>query len=268
METNVQIFLNSLNVVGGLPQDFTTPFGTPMSLNGYEIAVGSIALSYSWFNISALLGNNLIGYATSISGAITQLTIPDGVYGLSNINSFLQNSIVAAGGTGTNIVISANTNTLKTNVNLSGNYVLDLSQGSLWKLLGFSSAQTITTQGLTASPNEPNVTPVNMLLFHCDIVAGSNYNGYNSDILYGYVPVEAPGTVISITPAKPFYVPIKSNWIQSIRMYVTDNNNNILNLQGQPVTYMLLLRPIKKTDKILSNISNYLPKLENKISNT
>jgi len=253
---NTRLTLNSSNVPNSSPQDFTTVFATPLHLDGYELAVESIGLSFSWFNISAALGNNLIGYGTSIGGALTTLTIPDGEYGLSDINTFLQTSINLAGGTGTNITLAANINTLKTNITLAGNYYLDLTQGTLWKMLGFNGPLQITTQGLTASPNEPNVTPVNMVLFHCSIVTGSYYNGITSDVIASYIPQVKPGSTISINPNKPFYLPIAFNSIQSIRCYITDNNNNILNLQNQPVTYELLVRKVSMTDKLLEKLVN------------
>ena len=67
--------------------------------NGEAIAVSSISMFYSWFNISAALNNNKITY-TWTSGT-TQTThdvvIPDGIYEISSINAYLQFVMIANG---------------------------------------------------------------------------------------------------------------------------------------------------------------------------
>jgi hypothetical protein len=254
-------FEASSNTVGnGTPQDFTVYFNNPFPSKNYEIAVDQISLSFSWFNISAALGNNLIGYKTSSGGTTTTFTIPDGVYGIPDISAFLQLSITTNGGTGANITLSPNGNTLKTQVNLLNGYCLDLSQGSLWELLGYNSQTVITTQGLTQSPNEPNVTTVNTVFFHCSAIRSAFYNGKNSDIIATYSPNAKAGSFITIQPNHPVYQAVSPDFIENVRFYVTDDQLNILNLNGQPVTYSLILRPISQTDALLTKMITLMEK--------
>jgi hypothetical protein len=52
---------------------------------------------YSWFNISAALGNNTFTYTWDQAGSPTTITILDGLYEVSTLNSFLQSKFIANG---------------------------------------------------------------------------------------------------------------------------------------------------------------------------
>ena len=57
------------------------------------IAVASVSMYYSWFNISAALMNNTISYSwKDNAGAVTSTTVtfPDGLYEIKSLNEYLQ----------------------------------------------------------------------------------------------------------------------------------------------------------------------------------
>ena len=249
--SSFRLVANSANIDNGTPQDFTLYFNNPVPSENLELAVDNITLSFSWFNISAAIGNNKIGYNINGAGGAT-FTIPDGVYGIPDISAFLQSSITGNGGAGSNITISANGSTLKTSVTLLNGYELDLSSGSLWQLLGYTGQTVITVSG--DSPNEPNVTPVNTVLFHCSAIRSSFYNGAISDIIASYSPNASAGSLISIVPTHPVYQAISPDVLYNMRFYVTDDKQNILDLNNQPVTYSLILRTINRSDELLSKM--------------
>jgi hypothetical protein len=56
--------------------------------NSY-VSISSLTMFYSWFNISALLGNNTFAYSWQGS-PLTTVTIPDGLYEISQINDILK----------------------------------------------------------------------------------------------------------------------------------------------------------------------------------
>ena len=260
--STIRIVLNSTSVGNGTSNDFTAQISQGIPCTGYEMAVEQITLSFSWFNISTALGNNIIGYQTASSGT-KSITIPDGEYGISDINNVLKAGITANGDNPLNVTISANVNTLTSNITLVSGYKLDLTVGTLYVILGYNTGRLISTSG--SSDVEANVTPVNTVLFHCSIVNGAIYNnGTVSDIVASYGPNVAPGSLITIQPNTPVYQKITPETIYAIRMYVTDNNGVSLNLQNQPVTYSLLLRPIVmnyKTDTLLSQMIDLLKKM-------
>ena len=246
MATAITLVLDSTTVGNGVPSDFTTYFISGISGRGsIDIALEKAAMSYSFFNISQNLGNNILGYKTAAGNPTKQVVLPDGNYNVTDMNNYFQAQMKANGDYDqTNntyyITISANVNALKTQVTISNNYVLDLTVSSIWQLLGYNGPLTISASGL--SPNLINISNVNAILIHCSIVEGSYYNGNPSDILYMFVPNTSPGQYMTVQPNVPTYMRVLPDTIRDITMYVTDNLGNLLDFNNQPITYYLLLR--------------------------
>ena len=239
------LVLDSTQAGNGTPSDFTIYFPGIPGRKTFDKAIEKAAMSYSYFNISAAIGNNILGYKTAAGNATVQVVLPDGNYNVTDMNSYFQAQMNANGdynaANGTYyITISANVNALKTQVTISNGYVLDLSVSNIWQLLGYNGPTTISVSGL--SPNLINISNVNALLIHCSIVEGSFYNGNASDILYMFVPNTSPGNYMTVQPNVPIYMGIQPDLIYQIRMYVTDNLGNPLDFNNQPITYFLLLR--------------------------
>lgn len=87
------IVLNSSYLVqDGQNNKFLYKFPNSVLFKGNSIALSSVSMYYSWFNITAALGNNKFSYEWT-NGATTttyNLTIPDGLYEISDLNAFLQ----------------------------------------------------------------------------------------------------------------------------------------------------------------------------------
>lgn len=79
---------------------FKYNFGASASFSREDqIAISSIQIPYSWYNLSADLLNNQFQYVFPTSGAsVTRsITIPDGNYSLDTLNSFLQDKMIEFG---------------------------------------------------------------------------------------------------------------------------------------------------------------------------
>lgn len=87
------IVLNQRNLINdGQNNKLVYRFPNSVELTNKYIAVSSISMFYSWFNITATAGNNTFTY-TWTSGATTttySVVLPDGVYDISDINNYLQ----------------------------------------------------------------------------------------------------------------------------------------------------------------------------------
>lgn len=87
------LVLNSTNIVpDGLNNKLVYKFPSSVVFKDKYIAVSSIAMYYSWFNITNLIGNNVFTF-TWTAGAITTtytVTIPDGLWDIAAINNFIQ----------------------------------------------------------------------------------------------------------------------------------------------------------------------------------
>lgn len=89
--------LNNTHLVSdGKNSKFQYQFPIPQNFKNDMIALASISLYFSWYNISAENKNNQFKY-TWIDGVETTITMPDGNYEISGINAFLQSKMVANG---------------------------------------------------------------------------------------------------------------------------------------------------------------------------
>lgn len=87
------LVLNSSNIVpNGQNNILEYKFPNSVQLKDKYIAVCSISMYYSWFNISTIYSNNYFTY-TWTAGAITttyRIDIPDGAYNVSDLNKLIQ----------------------------------------------------------------------------------------------------------------------------------------------------------------------------------
>ena len=98
MET---IVFNSSNLInyGKGNNTFVYRFPSSIHFKNNQVAVSSVSLYYSWYNISALLGNNAFTYSWC-SGTTTttyQVVLMDGIWEINTINEFLQFQMIQNG---------------------------------------------------------------------------------------------------------------------------------------------------------------------------
>lgn len=87
------LVLNSSNVVqNGNNNTYVYNFPNSVVLKDKYIAVSQVTMYYSWFNITNSYQNNIITYTWTVGGVSTVYTIniPDGLYNISDINSYCQ----------------------------------------------------------------------------------------------------------------------------------------------------------------------------------
>lgn len=94
------IVLNKSNIVqDGQNNKFIYDFNGSVVFKNSYIAVAQISMYYSWFNISASLQNNTFTYIWTVGGTATVYTvlIPDSLVEISNINQYLQYTMIENG---------------------------------------------------------------------------------------------------------------------------------------------------------------------------
>lgn len=83
------IILDKNNIIDSNNNTLVYNFPSSANFNDDSIAVSSVSMYYSWFNISSTLNNNQISY-TWTSGTTTTtytITIPDGLYEIDDLNA-------------------------------------------------------------------------------------------------------------------------------------------------------------------------------------
>ena len=213
----------------------------------YMVALISYSLYYSWYNIFAGV-NNKFQYSPDGGANYFAIFLPEGNYGIDNINTEIKRLINANGHDGDNISIVGNFTTLKVDITLSNNYFVDmgLSDG-LNKILGFSS-QVITLQGTTSGDLKPNVSnDVDSVTVHSSIVdyTSNLINDNYSTVLHAFVPKASVGSNLSNEISSPIYLPLSvSGKINNIYYSIRNQNGDLLDLNGESVTLSLHLMEI------------------------
>ena len=141
------------------------------------------------------------------------------------------------------IEISANTNTLKSEMILKDNYEFDFRQyNSINGLLGFHSKLYIS--GVYKSENMVNILTINSILVNIDTISGSYFNGSTQPTIYSFFPNVSPGYKIIENPHNLLYLAITADTIHSITIWQTDQNGNELNLRGENLSMRFHLKEI------------------------
>lgn len=88
------IVINQTNLIdNGRNSTFQYNFPNSVDLTGCQIALSSISMFYSWYNIdSGILNNNLYSYNWVVGGVSTlfNITMPPGLYEITDINNYLR----------------------------------------------------------------------------------------------------------------------------------------------------------------------------------
>ena len=88
-----------------------------------------------------------------------------------------------------------------------------------------------------------NILTINSILVNIGIISGSYINSSIQPTIYSF-PNVCPGYKIIENPHNLLYLPITSDTIHSITVWLTDQNGNELNLRGENLSMRFHLREI------------------------
>ena len=94
------IVLNQSNIIeDGTNSTLRYRFPTSVQFKKNYIAVSSVSMYYSWFNILSSYNNNKLSYTWTSGGVSTTytITIPDGLYEIASLNDYFQFVMVQNG---------------------------------------------------------------------------------------------------------------------------------------------------------------------------
>ena len=226
-------------------QDTTVNYAPALTFTEQqEICLLSCNLWYSWCNISTAFNNNEVAYYNGDVWII--ITMMNGLYNIDQISTYIKNVMTGAGDDPANINLVGNYSTLRCDLFLLNGYRLDLSRGNFHKILGFDSGIYTTT--ITSQTNVNITYDITSINFHNSVVdtSYSYANSFNDDIIYGgYSPTSSPGSLLSINPPNLIYLPLNSNSIANMRLRITDQSGNLLDLNGESVSYTFHIRSMK-----------------------
>ena len=119
---------------------------------------------------------------------------------------------------------------------------LTRQNNSINSLLGFTNK--LYTSGFNESENMVNILTINSILVNINIISGRYVNRYTQTAIYSFFQDVSPGYKIIENPHNLLYLPITSDMIHSITIWLTDQIGNELNLRGENFSMRDHLREI------------------------
>jgi hypothetical protein len=276
------IILNQTNAtVDESVFEYTLP-GSATFKETDQIAISSVQLFYSWFNITSELNNNEFEYIfPTSSGTITRsVIIPDGFYTLSDLNSFLQSVMVSNGDYAKDInnrnvyflqisenqtaysvqfdcfpvPTSAQATALGYTQAPSGGYPVSASTpqivievNNFQTYTGFiAGTYPITPQSSTysvLSQNTPEVSHVNTILLNCNIV--NNPLAIPSNIIYAFTPNARFGSIISPNINELIWNTIQKGSYETLRLQFLNELYQPIKLRDSSVIIQLVVKSVE-----------------------
>ena len=240
-------------IMTGTKSDFTTKYSPTIHLHThkkYEVALLSVDLFNSIPNVTSK--NNVLKYSVDNGASWKTIELATGAYELAAINSELQRLLqkneksAERGDFDNTFVITPNISKLTSIIEIiKPQFKIDFGvPNSIGTVLGFENE--IITQGYNESPKIVNIIQINSILVNTDIISGSYVNGNQFSTIYSFYPNVAPGFKVVERPIPSLtYFPLSRSNIESIRIFLTDQDLNPIDLRGETITVRLSMREIK-----------------------
>jgi hypothetical protein len=245
------------------------------------MALSSVNLFYSWFNVSSAFNNNSFSFTftTGAGTATYNVTIPDGYYSVSDLNSYLQffminNGLYLVNGSGANIyyielVENASQYALQLNC-----YPFPTALPAGWtnpagltfpavastpQLIvpntGFSTWSGITSGTYPAviqastyskiSDTTPKTTPVESVLMRCNIIENRVSNP--PDIIYSFSASGVGfGNLIQSSPYEYLYLDVADGYFSSLVIEFVDQQYRAIQINDSSVIIQLSFKTLKQ----------------------
>ena len=204
------------------------------------MALISLETYYSFPNINTK--NNQI--KLTIEEKELDIHVPVGCYEIKTINDELQRLIMEKTGdekAEMRMVLTPNPNTLRCVMVVLEKCKVDFNvDNSLCSVLGFD--RQVYSEGRHESENIVNILSVNTILVNCDVIESSRLNGREAPVIYTFFPDAAPGDKIVNTPRHLIYIPLTLKLISHMTCWITDQNGDELDLQGEWLTLTFHLK--------------------------
>ena len=245
MNDPTPLFISSVDGTGNSKShDFTVRFNPAMELDknkNYKVALDSISMAYSWYNVRSEYNNNTLKYSQDSGKNWHTITLPNGNFSYNELNSYIQSEIASNSHTKDGISIKFVSTFFKVLLTLKSGFQVDLKTGDFGKLIGFEK-KIYTATGY--SPKLPDITrSVDNVVIHTNIISDSFVSSTQSDVLYKFsvdnLPLSYP---FHIEPKRAKFNKINTNNIRDIRIYITDELNRPLNLNNIPISLNLMVK--------------------------
>lgn len=209
---------------------------------------GIALIGFSTFNSIPNIENGCNAFYISKSGGRRKkLTLSEGVYEVTDIEKYLQESIIGNSEIDPErrddvLSIKPNNNTLKCMIKSA--FDIDFRpKDSIGYLLGFS--QKLLKAGVVHESDNPvDIVKVTTIRLECNIADGSFHENKASHTIYEFFPAVNPGYAINCEPSTPIFLRVNRKNINNITINVIDQRSKPVNFRNEEIVVRLLLRKL------------------------
>ena len=108
-------------------------------------------------------------------------------------------------------------------------------------LLGLIPYWDYKSPGVYTSDKILNLNSVNKTHLKCDVIDGSVVDGLRKPIFYSFVLDKKPGYKVFCEPETIHYKKINKSVLNTIKFYLEDNNNKVVDFSQETMTFTLLM---------------------------
>jgi len=168
-----------------------------------------------------------------------EVQISEGSYDLIDIAKTIKIAMKRNGHNDESIKIMANTNTLKSVLEIQGDFQVDFrARNSISSVLGLRNQ--VYEESIHESDSVVNILSINSILVNVDVIGGSYVNGKTQNTIYSFFPNVSPGYKIVENPRNLVYLPVILDKINKMETVVMDQNgrkpDNQISLERNLIT--------------------------------
>lgn len=170
-----------------------------------------------------------------------EIVLPTGSYEIEDINRYIVTELRKRNSL-TKFVLSANSNTLKSEVFCSKN--IDFTKtNTIASLIGFNKNDMLQANINHTSPNPVSIIKVDVIRITCNIVRGSYRDGIEGHVLHEFYPSVGPGYKIVEKPHSVKYLPVnKQSYLTEFYISLEDQNGELVNFRGENINLRVDIR--------------------------
>src|SRR5438552_6145069 len=146
----------------------------------------------------------------------------------------------------TAITISGSTSLVKGIITITGVYKVEFTKPKTFRsLLGFDSV--VLSVGFNTSTNTLKIAPINTIYINTNICEGSYNSSNQNQAIYSLGSHSVPvGYKIVKEPSPPIFLPvcIATKSLQECRVWISDENKNLINFNGENITVVLYVSSV------------------------
>jgi hypothetical protein len=238
--TTIPIFVNG-NLTNTKNNGSTISFylDPPLSFGNSSVSfkVLNAEVYYTFPNISVAKANNTLTFLYQTISR--QIVFENGLYNLDSINQNIREYCIRNNIPDDLFLFSADPSTSKVSLEFAYpniSVAIGVVGVDIGPLLGWNTTTVLAsnTNRIHEAPNRAALNTVNRVLVHANFVNGSYFNSQGSSDVCANVQINVGvGRQIVYAPNHAYPVSVFSNNLSSIEFYITDENNNRLDTNGE-----------------------------------